>query len=230
MPSRKTLAAAAGYAALAATDTYLAGRSTKGARRLRYLVKPLLMPALSTAFSSATAGRTDTLRQGTLAAQVFSWGGDVALLGKGDRAFLTGVGSFGAAHAAYITGFGSARGARDEIDLTGAKAAGAIWSTTAPVMGLAARRKNPAMGLPIVGYGAILASMFAASTTLDPAVKPRARRTIKAGTALFLLSDSLLGIQLFLLRKPHPVLESAVMGTYTAGQGLIALGVADSHA
>lgn len=227
MPSRRTLAAAAGYTALAAVDTVLAGKTSKAARRTRFLVKPLLMPALATAFTEATPGRTDVLKRSTAAAQAFSWGGDVALLGKGDRAFLVGVGSFFAAHAAYITGFASAHADREHIDPNGLKAAAAMFATTAPVMSLAARRRSPELGLPILGYGTILATMFASSTTLDGEMKRRARRTIKAGTTLFLLSDTLLGIQEFLLKEKHPALESAVMATYTAGQGLIAAGVAD---
>ncbi len=101
-----------------------------------------------------------------------------------------------------------------------------MWATTAPVMGIAAARKSRELGLPIAGYGTILAAMFATSTLLDPSINPNARRTLQAGTGLFLLSDSLLGVQEFLLRSPSPALESAVMATYTAGQGLIAAGVA----
>jgi uncharacterized membrane protein YhhN len=226
MPSRKTLALTAGYAALAAVDTVLAGKSSKAARRARFVVKPLLMPALAAAFVEATPGRTDLLRRSTVAAQAFSWGGDVALLGKGDKAFLAGVGSFFAAHAAYITGFASVRGHRGQVDPTGLKAAAGIWAVTAPTMGLAARRKNPDLGLPVAGYGTILATMFATSTVLDPTINPTARRNIKAGTALFLASDTLIGIQDFLLKEKSPALESAVMATYTAGQALIAGGVA----
>lgn len=226
MPSRKTLAAAAGYTALAATDTLLASKPTPTARRLRYLVKPLLMPALAGAFTEATQGRSDALRRTTVAAQALSWGGDVALLGKGDRAFLTGVGSFFAAHAAYIAGFGSAHSSRGDIDTAGIKTAAAIWAAGAPAMGYAAHRKNPELALPVVGYATILATMFATSTTLDPAISPATRRTIRTGTALFLLSDTLLGVQKFILREKKPALEAAVMATYTAGQGLIAAGVA----
>ena len=68
--------------------------------------------------------------------------------------------------------------------------------------------------------------MFATSRMLDPALPPGARRTLQAGTALFLLSDSVLAVQKFLLPEPRPVLESVVIATYTAGQGLIARGVA----
>jgi uncharacterized membrane protein YhhN len=228
MPSRRTLAAAAGYAALAATDTLLSGKTSKAAQRARYAIKPLLMPALATAFAESTRGRSDVLTRSTQAAQAFSWGGDVALLGKGEKPFLAGVASFAAAHAAYIAGFGSAHARRADIDPSGVKAAAGMWATTAPIMGLAARRKAPELGLPVAGYGTILATMFATSTMLDPTIRPAARRTIRAGTALFLLSDSLLGVQEFLLKERKPALESAVMATYTAGQGLIAAGVANA--
>ena len=230
MPSRRTLVAAAGYTALATADTILAGKTSKAARRARFVLKPLLMPTLSVAFTEATRGRTDTLTRSTQAAQAFSWGGDVALLGSGERAFLTGVGSFAGAHAAYITGFATRRDRGPLLQHPGLKAAAALWATTAPVMGIAAARKSRELGLPVAGYGTILAAMFATSTLLDTSIDPKARRTLQAGTGLFLLSDSLLGVQEFLLREHSPALESAVMATYTAGQGLIAAGVAQSGA
>ena len=228
MPSRRTLVAAAGYTAMATADTILAGKTSKAARRARFVLKPLLMPTLSVAFSEATRGRTDTLTRSTQAAQALSWGGDVALLGSGDKAFLTGVGSFAGAHAAYITGFASRRDRGRVSEHPGLKAAAAMWATTAPVMGLAAALKSRDLGLPVAGYATILATMFGASTLLDPSISANARRTLQVGTGLFLLSDSLLGVQEFLLRSHSPALESAVMATYTAGQGLIAAGVAQA--
>ena len=50
----------------------------------------------------------------------------------------------------------------------------------------------------------------------------------RPGTALFLVSDTVLATQKFLMAEPRPVLESLVMATYTAGQGLIAAGVASA--
>lgn len=222
--------AAAGYAALAALDTTLAAKAGKSraARRARYVVKPLLMPALSVAFTEATRGRGDTLTRATQAAQALSWGGDVALLGHGERSFLSGVGSFAGAHAAYIGGFATRRTHDDPLNRPGPKAAAGIWATAAPIMGVAAARRSRELGLPVAGYGTILAAMFAASSILDKDVPRSARTTIQVGTGLFLLSDSLLGVQKFLLREPSPALEAAVMATYTAGQGLIAAGVARS--
>lgn len=225
MPTPRTVLAGAAYVVLAATDTVLAGRRSPRARRARYVVKPLLMPALAVATASSSRRGAGTVSRATAAAQAFSWGGDVALLGRGERAFLTGLASFLAAHLAYIAGFASARGAPPHRDHRGTRAALVLWATTAPTMALAARRSSPELTGPVAGYGTVLATMFAASTALDPARDPTGRRAVVAGTSLFLLSDTLLGAQKFLLDEPRPLLEGAVMATYTAGQGLIALGV-----
>jgi uncharacterized membrane protein YhhN len=158
------------------------------------------------------------------AAQLFSWGGDVALLGRGEPSFLAGVGSFFAAHLGYLGGFATVRDDEAGLKAPGAKAAAATWATTAPVMAVAAGRKDSHLRLPIAAYAAVLSSMFATSTMLDTDMRASARRRIVAGTSLFLLSDSLLGVQKFLRREPSPALESAVMATYTAGQWLIAEG------
>lgn len=220
----------AAYVALSVADTVAAGLSSSAplARRLRYVLKPALMPTLAVAFRGATAGRSrgSVLRAGTVAAQAFSWGGDVALLGKGRSSFLAGVGSFAAAHVAYIAAFASVRGEPDDHDTAALKAALGLWLAAAPVMGVAAGRQDPALRAPVAAYATLLFAMFASSHLLDPALPRSARRSVQAGTALFVLSDSVLAAQEFGLLERRPVLESLVMATYTAGQGLIATGVA----
>lgn len=218
-----------GYAALAVIDTVLASRSGTAARRARLVTKPLLMPALATATHLSTGGRNDGLLRGTQVAQLFSWKGDVALLGTSKLSFLRGVGAFFLAHVAYIAAFASARDQDASLTDKGPRAAMTAWGTTAPVMALAAGRKDPAMRIPIAAYGSILATMFATSTTLRPSFPAGSRRKILAGTTLFLMSDTLLGLQEFFLAERSPRLESAVMATYTAGQWFIADGVVDAH-
>ena len=222
----RRLAATLGYLTLAATDTYLAGREGNAARRARYVTKPLLMPALAVSTQLATEDTDGVAVRGVQAAQLFSWGGDLALMGKSERSFLAGVGSFLAAHLAYIASFASARDPQAGFTDPGPKAAAATWAATAPVMAFAAGRKDPTLRLPIAAYAGILSTMFATSTTLRHSIPRSARRRILAGTSLFLLSDSLLGVQEFLRKERSPALESAVMGTYTAGQWLIADGTA----
>lgn len=234
MPRVRTMLPSAVYVGLAIVDTVAAGNGgSTAARRLRCVVKPALMPALTAAFIRGTRGskapdHTNVLRNATTAAQAFSWGGDVALLGTSKRSFLSGVGSFFGAHVAYIAAFLSVRGEAKDYDTAGLKVALGIWLTTAPAMGFAAGRKDPALRVPVAAYATILSAMFATSRTLDPALPPEARKALRTGTALFLISDSILAAEKFLLTKPHPLLQSAVMATYTTGQGLIAHGVANA--
>lgn len=235
MPPRSRTAKIA-YVALAAADTFLAGQGTTKAKPLRYLTKPLLMPVLATAFASSTTGRRDVLRQSALGAQAFSWGGDLALMGGSERSFLGGVGSFFAAHVAYITGFASAGSFSSAsasnsagFNSAGLKTAAAMWVATAPVMTIAAGRKDPTLRIPIAAYGTVLATMYAASTMLDQDLPRNARRKVVLGTSLFLASDTVLGLRKFLLDDHSPALESVVMATYTAGQWFIADGVAGAR-
>jgi uncharacterized membrane protein YhhN len=227
MRNRRT-AAKLGYLTLAAVDTYLAGREGKGARRARFVTKPMLMPALAASTHLAAEEKGGSLVRGVQAAQLFSWGGDVALLGKSERAFLAGVGSFFVAHVGYIGAFATARDPQAGLSAPGPKAGATVWGATAPLMAVAAGRKDPMLRMPIAAYAAILSTMFATSTMLSPALPQSARRQILAGTSLFLLSDSLLGVQEFLRKERNSALESAVMATYTAGQFLIAEGAASA--
>ena len=222
MSRPRSVLAAAAYVGLAIVDSVAAGRRGDTARRLRYVTKPLLMPALATAFIDAT-DRTP-LSGRIAAAQAFSWGGDVALLGTGERSFLTGVASFFGAHVAYVAAFSSLRGRHS--DVRALRLPLGLWLSTAPAMSLAAGRKDPVLRAPVAAYATILSAMFAGSRLLDPSLPRPARRAVQAGTALFVVSDTALATQAFLLREPRPALDSFVMATYTAGQGLIAVGVA----
>ena len=210
-------ALASGYVAVAVADAVLAGASNPRARKVRYVTKPALMPLL------AAAAETP---RGITAAQALSWGGDVALLRRGEAAFLTGLGSFFAAHTAYVATFLARRGSREDADRRALAAASALWLTTAPLMTVAAQRKSRKLAAPVAAYGTALVGMFAAASMMDPALPRRARRMVQGGAALFLVSDTLLGTRTFLLEKNVPALDAAVMVTYTAGQGLIAAGTA----
>jgi uncharacterized membrane protein YhhN len=215
----------AAYLALAAADTVLAGRD---AGRLRRLTKPLLMPALSGAFLGAADRAPVVPRRATLAAQALSGAGDIALLGHGDRAFLAGLGSFFGAHVAYLVGLGSLRD-RDGSPLArrGTRVALGLWAVAGPAMTLAARRRDPTLAVPVAGYVTILSAVLGAATTLDPALPAAARRRIASGAALFLVSDTVLGIRELVLDERSATVDALVMASYTAGQGLIAAGVAE---
>jgi uncharacterized membrane protein YhhN len=221
------------YVALAAADTALAASSSPTTRRFRMITKPLLMPALGTAFMVSLNGREvdhgGLLRGATVAAQALSGVGDIALLRRTEPAFLTGLSAFFGAHIAYMTAFADAgRPLGDREALGGVAAAAATFALTAPVMGSAAGRKSPALRAPVIAYAGILSSMFAASTRLDPSIPTSTRRKVVAGTGLFLASDTILGLREFVLPRKSPWTDAAVMATYTAGQALIAAGVSEA--
>lgn len=221
------------YVALAVADTAMAASGSPTIRRFRLITKPLLMPALGTAFMVSLNGREvdhgGLLRGATVAAQAFSGVGDVALLNKTESGFLTGLSAFFGAHIAYTTAFSNAgRPLSDPEGRGGLLAAAGTFAVTAPLMGWAAGRKSPKLRAPVVAYAGILSSMFGTSTRLDPSIPASTRRKVVAGTGLFLLSDTIIGLREFVLRRKTPLTDAAVMSTYTAGQALIAAGVSEA--
>ena len=200
----------AAYGALALTDTVLAAGPARW-HRARLLTKPLLMPLLS-------AGGVDdpALR----AAHALSWAGDVALMSHDRRSFLTGVGAFFGAHLAYISAYGG-RSSAPLLATPGRRALLASCATSAAAMGLAAGRKDRSLAVPVAAYGIALGTMVTAAAAVD---EDRGRGRILAGAAVFLLSDTLLGVRRFLTKGEDNALEGAVMATYTTAQWLISDG------
>jgi uncharacterized membrane protein YhhN len=223
-----------GYLGAAALDTWLCGSSLRAARVARLVTKPALMPLLASSF--ATSGRAigSPLRATTLAGQAFGWGGDVALLGHGTRAFALGAGAFGVGHAAYIGGFVRQRSASPFFRAGSTRAALRLWAVAGPAMALAAARQERILGPAVAAYTGLLTGTFATGCHLDASLPPSARRLTALGAGLFLLSDTVLGARQFVLPllpvdappRLHAALERVVMGSYTAAQLLLAEGAA----
>ena len=194
-----------GYLALASLDTWLSGlprpRGPSGAARHQAAADA---DPRRLAGHRPASGRSP-LRAGTLVAQAGGWGGDVALLGSGTAAFLTGVASFGSGHLAYLGGFWRHRAPGAGRDEAGPRAVAAAWALTAPMMSVYAARQHRELGGPVLGYATLLAAMAAASTRLDPALPATARRLSATGAALFLVSDTVLGLRTFGVVPPRRV-------------------------
>jgi uncharacterized membrane protein YhhN len=202
--------AGAAYGALAVADTLLAAAPLRW-RRARLATKPLLMPALVVRGGPAPLA----------AAQVCSWGGDLALLREGRGPFLAGLSSFLAAHVAYVAAF-RGRSSAPLLASPGRRGALAAGCVVAGAMAAAAARQDRALALPVAAYGATLAAMAVSAAAVD---RDRGRDRVLAGAMLFLLSDSLLGSGMFVLGDRAPALEGAVMATYTAAQWCLADGL-----
>lgn len=212
------------YAALATTDTILAGVGGETVDRVRWVTKSLLMPVLAASVATARRFRRSPLTRTTLLAEAGGWIGDVALLRPGFVPFVTGMAAFGGGHAAYITGLRRHRRPGRLRDDRVVRALGVVYAVAGPVMAVGAFRQAPVVGVAVLGYAALLTATAVYAARLHPALGAGARRSSLAGAVLFLASDTLLGIGQFLLDAPPPALGAAVMATYTAGQFLLADG------
>lgn len=165
------------------------------------VAKPLLMPLLVGYVITRRAPRL------LIAALLFGWGGDLALLFDADPAFLIGMGSFAAGHVCYLLLFGRGRTG----PLLGAAYAAALLSTVTLLWG-----DLPAeLRIPVAGYSLLLTAMAYRSSALG--------RRAALGGALFLLSDTLIATGV----AEWPQLPRAdfwVMATYVAAQYLLATG------
>ncbi|MFD6974470.1 lysoplasmalogenase [Streptomyces sp. NPDC059949] len=171
------------------------------------LAKPLLMPLLVVHVITLGAPRL------LVAALLFGWGGDLALLFDAEAAFLIGMGSFAVGHVCYLVLFGK----RAANPLLGGAYTLALLGTVA----LLWADLPPDLRIPVAGYSLLLTAMAFRSSALG----------LRAGIggALFLLSDTLIasGVTDW-PQLPRP--DFWIMATYVAAQYLLATGVTSREA
>ncbi|MEV0409246.1 lysoplasmalogenase [Streptomyces sp. NPDC050448] len=171
------------------------------------IAKPLLMPLLVAYVCFHRSGGTRRAPRLLIAALLFGWGGDLALLFDAEPAFLVGMGSFAAGHVCYLVLFGR-RGTHPAL---GGAYAVALLGTVALLWG-----DLPAgLRIPVAGYSLLLTAMAYRSSALG----------LRAGLggALFLLSDTLIATGVAAWPQlPRP--DFWIMATYVAAQYLLAAG------
>lgn len=187
--------------------------------QLRWFTKPLLMPLLMLGFYTASVKRSGTLFYFILSALFLSWAGDVLLQMKG--MFIPGLISFLLAHVFYIIYFSKTeKGKRGLLQLQ-------------PLIGI------PVMGyiliflwllypflnelkIPVTVYGITIGTMLLMAINTRRKVIDNAATLFINGALLFVISDSLLAVNLF--ARNHFALSLCVMLTYTSAQYLIVKG------
>jgi uncharacterized membrane protein YhhN len=175
--------------------------------------KPLLMPLLLAWFVRATPGGWWRATIGT--GLLLSFLGDVALMGRRDPWFLVGLAAFLAAQVAYAVGFSrdlrrSVVRRRPLLVLPYAAIVVALVAWLAPDLG--------ELLVPVTVYAVAIGVMAVLATGVSPVVA--------VGALLFVVSDALLAATTVAGRLDLPMSGVWVMGTYLAGQALIAIGVA----
>lgn len=180
---------------------------------LGVVVKPLLMPLLLAFFVAGLDGLQHRLATWVKRALVFSWIGDLLLMGDGRLFFVLGLLGFLGAQICYIAAF-------------------------RPNALLGPLRTKPWLALPYVAYGAaflwllmpdlgallVPVSIYAATLIAMAILATGVSPTTAAGAILFVVSDSLIAATRLSDLLPSSA-ANWIMPTYVAGQLLIVLGV-----
>ena len=185
-------------------------------RRREWVLKPLVLVLLAVA-ASAMGASESTAGWWLLAALGLSLAGDVALLSDSEPRFIVGLGSFLAAHVAFVVAFFHLGMPRADLGLVGL----ALVVTMVAVVG---RRVVPAARAE---GGAVLAGAVAAYMGVIGAMVVAAWATghllVALGATVFMVSDAVLALDRFVRARRFGPLT--VMVTYHLGQVLIVLGV-----
>jgi uncharacterized membrane protein YhhN len=182
-----------------------------GAIAIADFTKPVLMVLLFVAFLfSLPQVRGEVALLGSLGI-LLSWIGDVTLSSPDDIGFLIGLGFFLLAHVAYVILFLRKLRMRRLRPLAVVYVAWliALVVVLAPHLG--------SLLIPVAVYGLVLCTMGALALHCN--------RWIAGGGALFVISDSLLGLNNFLPGFELWQTDFLIMLSYLAAQGLMAFGV-----
>jgi uncharacterized membrane protein YhhN len=208
------LLAAAGVAAV--VDWWAVATSR---RTVELVAKPATM-ALLVVVAAGFGDTAGDVRAWLVVGALFGLVGDVALLGDGETAFVTGLGAFALGHLAYVVaavsvGFDPAW-AIPGLVFVAALLGYRFMSRTLPG---AVARGGSALGGAVVFYAIVISAMVVSAwaTTVW---------TAAVGAMAFAISDWVLGYQRFV--APLPGRRLVVMIPYHVGQALLIVGLAAS--
>lgn len=186
------------------------------------LTKPLLMPLLMVWLAFASAGRRTREVHLMMAALLCSWAGDILLLfqEKDSLFFILGLSAFLVAHVFYIVLFHRIRvreGLRPQPFwlLAVVLYYAVLMSWLSPYLG--------PMQWPVRIYGIVISTMLLLALHLAQLKIRAVAALLLSGAALFVISDSVLAVNKFVLPLPLPGL--LIMLTYGTAQYLLTLGL-----
>jgi len=190
---------------------------------LQFIFKPLIVPVISLAFLQYPGPVTNSPKHFILFALFFSWVGDILLIfdARNELFFLAGLSSFLVAHLFYIAFFYRIQ-MREKIRSNGWLMVIVAVYYTSLILLLADKLGDKEW--PVRIYGIVISFMLLLALHLSRLRDRRASGMMVAGAVLFVISDSLLAINKFLV-----AFEAAgmlVMLSYAFAQWLIAMGAA----
>lgn len=199
---------------------------------VRMIAKPLIMVFIAWLFTLNTVDLKGKLSGTVLAAFLFSWFGDIALLFADDSSkapglyfFIAGLVSFLSAHLLYIAVFRRIAATSTDVQALASKKIAMLIPVViiAAVLILFIIPHLGPMLIPVIVYAIVISIMTISAVALYKKVSMPEFNLIYAGAVLFMISDMTLAINQFV--SPKPVFGIIVMLTYGAAQYLIMSGI-----
>lgn len=189
-----------------------------GRHRAFYLLKPLTTLLVLGAAASAE-GADPVYRNWVCAALLLSMCGDIALMFEGDRAFVSGLGSFLLAHGLFVWAFtlhGLAMPPPWVALPVGAGLVFFVWLLP----------RTGALKLPVLVYGTALSAMAVIAAARAEIRDDASGWLAAVGAIAFLFSDSVLAVRQFW--GPYRRAQAAILSSYWLAIGLVAASVVHS--
>ncbi len=193
---------------------------------LNIVIKPLIMISLAAYYLVSTQQRSTLF----LVAIFFCWVGDVLLLFKPELFFIAGLVAFLTGHVLYILCYQQMRWNESKNPLLGPQkvrfALPIVLAGTGLVVVL-----YPVLGelkIPVMIYALVITTMALQALFRFGYTTNKSFALVFIGAILFMVSDSLLAINKFLM--PVQFASLGIMATYMVAQYLIVEGVLKHHA
>lgn len=184
---------------------------------MRWISKPLLMPVLMLLFYVSSKRKNGTQFYLILAALFLSWCGDVLLQAN---FFIPGLVSFLLAHVCYIIYFKKTGNRKGLLQMRPLIAIPVLLYVILLLLYLFPHLQE--LKIPVVVYSITIGVMLLMAINTRQQINNRPSHFFIIGALLFVISDSLLAINLFV--EQHLELSLSVMATYAAAQFLIVNG------
>lgn len=193
-----------------------------GRTEVEFVAKPALMIILAVYFTFNSRG-TSAPRIAIICALAFSWFGDVLLLFDkiSGGFFVYGLAAFLAAHLCYIAFFLVIRKLNGRPRTPNLAVLVGIAFYTAGLFGFVAPFAGE-MLVPVAAYSIVISTMLASGISAFDLMRDAAGRLCVLGSALFVVSDSILAVNRFAI--PFAAAPALVMLTYGIAQWLICEG------
>lgn len=198
---------------------------------LIFATKPFLMVCLSLWFYLETKNRVSSFRFWILLGLIFSIGGDTFLMfvenpPHWESFFLFGLVCFLVTHVAYILAFAKYPKLKE-----GYVFKNPIWTIPFLLFLIANTYVMwdgvpNEMKIPVVVYSTAIMLMAIACLNMKERISSAAFRLLFLGVMLFLISDTFIGLNKFVMPNEIPHVRLIIMFNYLLGQYLIAKGAA----